>query len=405
MSSSNLVSLIYEKEAEYGKRVEPTAGTTVQTVRMTSESLSGTPDTTESAELRTDRMSSGQVVTGLTVEGDINWELAADTFFDDFFQAAMMSTWVPAETINTTVDLVPDVDDDQKAVLTLGAEFVNLIPGTLVRFTPTDSSPVTVQITTVDTPSTVFTVATSRGQAAVSETLDVILPSYVDIGTSIDGNSFLIGKSYKDVQHLETTDDHSQTYTGELVSGFNVDATYGEIMNGSYTMMGNGYKQEAPSFEQLVERAGGTVTPAGTTNPINASIDVGLVTNNDQASTYCIQSLSLTLDNGLSEQTCIGKAAPTGFTHGTAAVSISMTIYNSDTAYDIFQPAKLSQAPVSITYVAENLDGGYAFHAEAIQLSFPDPAATGQNEDTFIEAEGVGKVGENGESALRIYKL
>ena len=403
MSSSNSVSVVYNKEAEYGKRIEPSAGTVMNTCRFTSESLSGTPTTTESTEIRQDRLSAGQVATGLEVGGAVFFEVARDVFHDDFLSGAMMSNWVAAETQNTSIDLVPDGVDEQKAVLTLGTDFANLIPGTLVQLDDGNGGTTTVMITTVDTPSTVFTVATFRGQAAISTTGDVSLPQHIDIDSKTI--SFLIGKSYEDVLHLATQDQHSQTYTGELVSGFTIDATYGEIANGSYTLAGNGYTQEAPSYQQQVVTAGGTVNPAGTSTPVNASIDA-FVWVDDVASDFCIQSLSLTLDNGLEEVTCIGVAAPTSYTLGTAAVSASLTVHNSDTAYDTFMANKMTQVPVSVTFLLENpTQGGYAFTIEALQVNFPDPSADGQNEQVTLDMEGVGKVGENGESSLRIWKL
>jgi hypothetical protein len=60
---------------------------------------------------------------------------------------------------------------------------------------------------------------------------------------------------------------------------------------------------------------------------------------------------------------------------------------------------------VSISFTAENESGGYVFSMIAMQLTFPDPAATGQNENVMINATGTAKVGPNGESSLRIYQL
>ncbi len=90
---------------------------------------------------------------------------------------------------------------------------------------------------------------------------------------------------------------------------------------------------------------------------------------------------------------------------GTAAITIESSIYLGDEAYDDLMPAKLTQAPVSMSFTMQNADGGYVFDLPAVQLSFPDPASEGQNEQTMLEASGTAKVGENGESALRIYKL
>ena len=67
--------------------------------------------------------------------------------------------------------------------------------------------------------------------------------------------------------------------------------------------------------------------------------------------------------------------------------------------------SKLTQAPVAMTFTMQNSSGGWGFHLPAVQLSFPDPSSGGQNQDTMLRASGVAKVGANGESALRIYKL
>lgn len=406
MSSSNLVSISYEKETVYGVKNLPITGVSLKKPRFTDESLSGTPATTESQELRTDRMSSGQVVTGLEVGGGINFELSKDVFFDDWFEAALMSTWVAAAEVDVDVTLVPDGADDQLAVLTLSSNLAGLAVGDLLQIRPDTSSvpKFVVSIISIDTPDTVFTVATTRGQAAMAaEAMHVARPSYVEIGSTI--TSFVVGKAYKDVTHLATSDEHSQTYLGSLVSGFSINAAYGEIITGSFSTNANGYLQENPSYEQQVVTGGGAVGTAGTTNPINASIDIPLVIAGGVATDFCIENLSVELDNGLTPQNCLGKIAPIRYDLGTAAISISASIYLSDTSYDTFMPAKLTQVPISMVYVAENTEGGYAFSLPAVQLSFPDPSAGGQNQPTTLEATGSAKVGANGQSALRVYRL
>lgn len=405
MSSANLVSVVYVEETTYGQKPTPLSGVTLETARFTSESLSGTPTTTTSAAIRTDRMSGGQVVTGLEVGGGLDFELAPGTFFDDFFAAGMMNQWTPAESLSTDVTLTPNPSDDQEATLTITGDFstIDAAVGNLLQLIPATGDPVVVSIKSV-TSTTELVVATMRGEEALTGvTMTVAVPAYLDIGT--EQISYVIGKSYTDVLHDVGTDVHSQTYTGSLVSAFNISASYGEIVTGSFTTVGNGYDQEVPSFQQQVVAAGGSVTPAGTTNPVNASVDVPLVTSDLSATDFCIEQFTIDLDNGLDPTQCIGKIAPTGYTLGTAAISISTNIYLSDTSYDAFMLAKLTQDPVSLTFTMENIDGGYAFSLPAVQLSFPDPAATGANEQTMIEAAGQAKVGPNGESALRIYKL
>lgn len=406
MSSGNLVQVIYAKETVYGETDTPLSGVTAETARFTGESLSGTPATTTSTEIRTDRMSSGMVVTGLDVGGSIDYELCAGTFWDDFFEAAMMSAWVAAQTLaGETVTLTPDVADDQLADLVITGDFstIGAAAGDLLQLIPATGSPVTVSVISIDS-ATSATVATEAGQPAiVAQTLDVAIPENLVIGK--DQTSFTISKAYQDVTHDVTTDQHSQTYNGMLVNGFSVTATYGEIVTGTFETLGNGYEQVFPSLSQAIEAAGGTVNDASTTSPLNASIDFPLVTTDDLPADFCIESLEITFSNNLDPSNCIGVPAPQSYTLGTAQIDISLSAYLSDSSYDSLMAQKLSLTPIGITITAQNASGGYGFRIEAAQLSFPDPSSQGQDTQTMIEAAGTGKVGANGESAIVIYKL
>lgn len=405
MSSSNLVSIVYAKEAVYGTAPDPAGGITIDTARFTSESLSGTPTTTESAALRSDRMSGGQVVTGMDVGGDLSYELARGTFFDDFIEAAMMSTWTAASAAVAAVAFTPDGTDNQKGVLAATGVGTGLVVGDVISVAYTDASgdPATDLFTIMTiTDADNLVVSSKRAQPAFTAGSSS-RPAYCDIGAT--STSFTTSKAYKDVTHLASTDEHSQRYTGSLVSGMSIDSSYGAIVTGAFTMMANGYLQENPSYEQQVVTGGGAVNPAGTSNPLNASIDVPVVAANGAASTWCLESFNISLDNGLTPQNCIGSIAPKKYDLGTAAISISASIYLGDQSYDDFMPAKLSQAPINMTFIMRNLNGGYAFTLPAVQLSFPDPSAGGANQPVMIEASGVAKVGANGESALRVYKI
>jgi Phage tail tube protein len=406
MSSSNLVSVTYVAEATYGTAPTPAPAVALKTARFTSESLSGTPETTVSQELRTDRMSSGQVVTGLAVDGDISFELSRDAFFDDFFEASLMTTYVAKLTSSAgNITLTPITD--QSATLTLTGALTGAAVGDILQLDPTagGSPTVLVVITSITTPTTVFVVATARNQAAMAAVPGLVYrPAYAIIGAT--KKSFTISKAYQDVTHLVSSDQHSQTYNGELVSGFSIDAAYGAIVTGSFTMAGNGYTQVAPSYAQTVVTAGGSVTAAGTSSPLNASVDMPVVTKDGYVATdFCVEKISLTMSNGLDPQNCIGKVAPQDYSLGTCEIGISVDAYLSDSSYDSFMAKKLSQVPINLTFSAFNSSGGYAFAISAAQLSFPDPSATGLNEQVMINATGTAKVGTGGASSIRIYKL
>ena len=407
MSSGNLVSVILVPETVYGIKDEPLSGVTAETARFTSESLSGTPTTTTSAAIRTDRMSGGQYVTGLEVGGALDYELSAGDYFDMMFEAAMMSDWIVAADLSTDVTLTPDPTDDQQATLVITGDLSAIGDGVAVndvlQLIPVAGSPINLSVISVES-TTSCTVATKRGELAIGgDSMTVSIPAHLVIGA--DQKSFTVGKSYLDVTHDVTSDIHSQTYTGELVGGFTIDATYGSLTTGAFALMGNGYALDAPSYEQQIVTAGGTINPAGTEAPLNASIDVPVVTANGLATTFCIESFNIAFQNNLDPSNCIGKAAPTSYTLGTAELNVTSSIYLSDTSYDLWMENKLTQTPVSLTFEMVNASGGYSFHLAQVQLSFPDPSSDGQDTQTMIEGSGTGKVGANGESAIVIYRM
>jgi hypothetical protein len=407
MSSANAVELILIPEATYGQ-TPALATAEAETIRYTTESLSGTPTTTTSAENRVDRMSGGQIVTGLEVGGAINAELSPDPVYQLLLQMGMMSTPVPGVAMPAgAITLTKDAVNPQLADLTLAggtfdtsyavggmimlAGFVNEPnngPATIVAITGPTAMQVTVKREAVT--------ETSPATGTIES------PDALTIGTEIFSATF--SKAYTDVLHLATADEHSQRYPGGIVNGFTIGMTYGELVSAVFNILANGYVQEAPSLAQQVETAGGSIEPAGDAQPLNASIDMGMVTIDGAPTEFCIESLSIALDNGNTPQNCLGKAAPTRYNAGTAGITIEASIYLADPSYDAFMPAKLKATPIGMYFAAGNADGGYAFNLPAVQLSFPDPAVTGQNTPVMIDATGVAKVGPPEDpSALTVY--
>lgn len=408
MSAANAVQDIFVREVTYGV-TPPLATAQARTIRFTTEGLSGTPTTTTSQENRTDRMSGGQIVTGLEVGGDIAGELSADPAYWDLFEMGMMQTRVPAEPFVTAgaAVLTKDGTDPQLATLeATGATFIadGLEVGDMLLATgfatSANNGPVQVVEVTDEETATVTVKREAVDETAAAVTLS--RPAYLTIGTEIISATF--SKAYTDVLHQATTNQHSQRYPGGVVNGFNVGLTYGEIVSVGFSILANGYIQEAPSLAQQIEAAGGDVLPPGSANPLNASIDLGMVTVDGLPTDYCIESLNIALDNGNTPQNCLGHAAPMRYNPGTAGITVDASIYLSDSSYDAFMPGKLSMQPVGFLFAAGNLDGGYAFAMPAVQLSFPDPGVTGQNAPVMIDASGTAKVGPpESPSALRVY--
>ena len=90
MSSANEVSVIIVEEATYD--TTPAAGTW-ETMRLTSESLSATPQVNQSSEIRADRMVADQFIVSTASEGSMDFELSMGGAFDLLLEGVMYNDW------------------------------------------------------------------------------------------------------------------------------------------------------------------------------------------------------------------------------------------------------------------------------------------------------------------------
>lgn len=394
MSSSNLVRIAFIPEVVYGET--PASGDFFQS-RFTSDSLSGSPETTESQQIRVDRFSSGQVVTGLTVGGDVNFELAKEEAIDEMFESAMLNDFQVSAPV--LVDLTIDVDANTIEresgdfntdvnvgdILILG-DFSDTRNNTQV-------SVVEIQSATVIKYAGPDTMVDETGSGTTFQVADK-----VSIGTT--KKSFSIEKAFLDLTNKAII------YRGMLCSGFSISAAYGEIITGSFSFSGNDYDPVDAAVDFITN--GRTIKDAATTNSLNGSIDMPFLITSAGASLgpaeFCIQSIEITLNNNLTAQNCIGKAAPKDYSPGTAQIEVSITAYFSDDSFP-FIDKKITQESFAVGFFLKNLNGGYGFFMPAVQVSFDDPASAGINQDVTINMSGTAKVGANGESPLTIYKV
>jgi len=393
MSSSNEVQLAYIEESVYGET--PGAGNFKQ-MRFTSEGLNAAPETVESAQIRTDRLSSGQVLTGLTIGGEVPVEFAKAQDVDDFLEGAMMSSW--ATTAAVVADLTTDV---VAATLTRAAGDWNtdVKIGDVIFLTSMDDAVNNEPVMITEITSALIakfigpsTMITGTGAGASFQKGDEIT-----IGTA--KRSFAIEKKFNDL----TT--KGIVYNGMYVDGFNLTAAYGEIVSGSFSFVGADYLT-ADIAGELITNAR-TVDAAPTSGSLNGSIDMAFLASSSGASftgvDFCIQSIDVSLANNSTPQNCVGKVGPDNYSLGTANVNVSLSVYLSDETWS-FLDKKLSQESFSIGFIVKNSSGWYAFFIPALQVSFDDPTSGGQNTDIIMDMSGVGKVGALGEKSLYVYK-
>lgn len=393
MSSSNEVRVAYIEESVYGET--PAVGN-FKTARFTSESLSATPETVESAQIRVDRLSSGQVLAGLTLGGDLSVEFAKASDVDDFFEGAMMSTW--ASSVAVTVDLT--IDTTLKTIDRASGDFnsdVNV--GQVINMTgfADSANNTSVMVSEIVSATQIKYIGADTLVDEVGSGTDFTVADEVSIGTT--RKSYSIEKTFNDL----TT--KGINYTGAYVDGFSLNATYGEIVNGSFTFAMAGYSIADQASELITN--GRTVDAAPTSVSLNGSVDLAFLGSSDGGTfsgvNFCVQSLEISLANNLQAQNCIGKIGPDNYSLGTAQVTVNLSAYLSDDSWNLLNK-KLNQTAFSLGFILKNSDGFYGFYLPQVQVSFDDPASGGQNTDIIISASGTAKVGVNQEKSLYIYK-
>lgn len=366
------------------------------TARFTSEKYSGTPETTESAQIRSDRMSSGQVVTGLAVNGGHSFELAKETAIEDFLESAMYNAWSSLAAVNVNMA----INDTTKVITRPSGSFITegLAVGDVIVLSNFASSGNNVPVMLTEVNALTVKYAGPTGMVTVAE----------EPATYQRADKLTIGTTKKSLTVEKTFTDLTTKgiiYRGCIVSQMELDIAYGSLISGSFDTQGNDYDtaDAASEFASYNEY----FADAATSNSLNGSVDMPFLTTNVTGSfvqdAFCLQNLKVSLNNNLTAQTCIGDSAPIDYSAGTAQVQVELSSYLKDANWDLLA-TKLSQAPFALGFMVKNTDGWYGLYMPAIQVSFDDPSSGGQNQEISMEMSGTGKVGSGGESALALFR-
>ena len=402
--SAAALALITRSITGVGSNAQVTAAATplaggsgeFSTARFISENYSGSPETTESQQIRTDRMSSGQVVTGLTVGGGHSFELAKEDAIDDFLESAMFNSWstMALVTRNMTINATA------KTITAVTGSFITdgLVVGDIITLANFADSGNNTQVQVVNVTALVLTYIGPAGMVdgtGVGTTYK--RADKLSIGAT--KHSLSIEKSFLDLTNKAIN------YRGMLVSDMELAIEYGQLANGSFALSGNDYAAADAASEFMTYQS--YISDPATSQSLNGSVDMPFlgsdITGSWATDSFCLQNLNLSLSNNLTTQTCIGRAAPENYNPGTAQIEVSLSSYLKDGNWDLLA-RKLSQSPFALGFITKNADGWYGFYIPAIQVSFDDPSSQGANQDVTMDMQGTAKVGANGESALTIYR-
>jgi hypothetical protein len=392
MSSSNSVRVAFIEETTYG--VTPGTGN-FSTARFTSESLSATPDTAESKQIRIDRMSSGQVVVGLSVTGDLKIELAKEAALDLLISSAMYSSWSPSATVTVALTIATAGPTITRATGSFNSPQLKVGDFLTLAGFSNAANNVVVMVTQIVSATVIKYVGPSGIVDEVGVGTSYDCADNIGIGTT--KKSFSVEKKFTDLT------DKGINYRGMIASGLELKFAYGELATGAINLEGNDYETVDVAADLITDSR--TLDPAATSQTLNGSVDMPFLASDVFGSWSTtgldLQSVSMKLNNNLLAQKIIGEIAPINYSAGTAHIAVDLSAYVSNTLWAILGK-KLTQTPFSLAFMVKNADGWYGFYMPQVQVTFQDPASGGQNQDIILTMTGTAKVGALGESALTI---
>lgn len=185
--------------------------------------------------------------------------------------------------------------------------------------------------------------------------------------------SFTFEKEYGDLATVEYLQ-----IKGMRVGTFSLSLAFGSIVTGTIGLAG------ADATTAQVSLVGaGSVSPATTTEVMNASSDVGSIKVDGVETTMCLTGLDLNIENNLRAINCIGRDTPKDQKWGTCDITGSATIHLDNEAFDMYKAA-LANNEASIEYTITDGTNSVMFFLPRVKLSGEAPQSGGLNQDVTV---------------------
>jgi len=168
-------------------------------------------------------------------------------------------------------------------------------------------------------------------------------------------------------------------FTGQRAASMNLEMSYGSIITGSFAFMGAGASTPLTSSVGSL----GTSNPPLTTEVFVGSSDVGSVTIDGVASTICISSLSLTVDNQLRMIECLGSVYANDVKKGTSSVTGSFEAYLDADSFEVYKDS-LESARIALEYSVTDGTNIYTFTLPRLTLEVEAPQSTALDTDVTL---------------------
>ncbi len=376
MSDANRAKFSYVKESTWGQ----TPATALKDFRLTSDSLSQATDTTQSAEIRSDRQVADIIRTAFRAQGGVNWELSYGAP-DDLLEGWFMNIWSTALAISGTLSASATgnkftsdtgVGGPSLAAVQVGqwiktAGFVNSANNGYFKVTAKNTGGTVHELTVVG-----GTLVTETGSGDETIKGSVLFP-----GTTF--TSFSIEKAFEDVAKFDS-------FVGMVVAQFGLEVRAGAIVTGSFGFLG----QKGAASQTATIGTGPNV--AAPTNPVMNAIDhVAELYEANTPVTIDVSSFTLQGDNNLRARAAIRNAAPIGIGLGLMSVTGTLEAYFEDRAL-LDKYRAFTETSLALRFV-DSAGNAYVLDVEGVKLTGGEVLIPGQSQDVMAAFTFGAKVG------------
>lgn len=367
MSNADRVQLSYIKEVTFG--ITP-AGSPLQLIRFTGESLSQESSTKDSDEIRADRQVNDVVRTGYRAMGDINLELSYAAY-DEFLLATFGSAaWSTPVSVSGTDISAASADNSYNSAANA---FGTINPGQWIKVTGFTAGGAVnngyAKVLSRPTSGKIIVVGKTLTTQVAGASVVVTMGAQIVNGVAEASYSF-----ERAMNDLTTT---RQVYRGMTFGSFKLNAVTEQMLTGSFSLMGRNETNETAS----VGNGSYTAAPVNTVMNVVDNVLSVLYDATGTLGDVPTTEFSFTCDNNLRGRTQVGDGGPVSIGEGNFKANGTLKGYFSGNAeYSRY----LNFTDTAMAMVVEDVAGNaYVFDFPAVKLTAGKRNATGQNTDVM----------------------
>lgn len=351
MSESNRVRLSYAEESAWNT----VPAVSFKDLRRTGGTFNQSQDTTESQEVRSDRMTADVIRTGSQVDGSIDVELSYGVF-DDLYEGAMFDDWSAGDSVTGSLTTVASPTN----TVTLTGAFVNAVVGDWFTISDANSDNGTFQIKTRTSDDEVV-VEDWHTLVGESATAGVTIDLHQRVRNGTTDHSYSFEEAFLDITEFFV-------FSGCRMDTLELTVAVDQLVTGGFGVVGAGFDNGTSAFGT----GANTAAPSGSV--LNAVDHISDIREGAAlASSMELTQIQFSLTNNLRANRAIGSLEPVAIKSGTFGLTGNLSAYFADsslvTKYKDFTTS-------GISFRATDAAGdAYIFDIPAIKFTgdLPDP--------------------------------